>query len=245
MISAFIFDLDGTLVQTEKLKGISYARSIVKLSGNSLKEAEILEAFKNFVGLPRREVAIGLLEHFRLQQQATKKVEEWQVKEPWQVLLQLRLKIYNKMLAEPKILQDHLCPYNVDLLKWAKRENYPTALATMSHCQQASKVVKILGLENYFDLVVTRDDVENGKPDPEIYLLVSEELSIPPYECLVIEDSPSGIQAALNAGMHCIAVTNNFTREYVHQSNLLRKDFIVDELEELQRVVFHYINLKK
>jgi HAD superfamily hydrolase (TIGR01509 family) len=210
-----------------------------------LQEVEVLEAFKNFVGLSRREVAVGLLEHFHLQEKASEKAEDMQVKESWQALLQIRLKIYDKMLAEPKILQNHLCPYNVGLLKWAKQKNYPTGLATMSHRQQASKVLKLLDIDNYFNLIVTRDDVENGKPDPEIYLVVSEQLSIPPPECLVIEDSPSGIQAALNAGMHCIAVTNNFTRENVHQSNLLRKDFIVDELEELQRVVLHYISLKK
>ena len=83
--------------------------------------------------------------------------------------------------------------------------------------------------------------MENGKPDPEIYLLVAKELNVQPKKCLVIEDSPSGIKAALNAQMWCIAVTNDFTRENVHNSGLLTGDYIVDQLPDLQLNVENFI----
>ena len=68
-----------------------------------------------------------------------------------------------------------------------------------------------------FDFVATRDDVEHGKPAPEIYQLVARELDTPPSESLVIEDSPSGVKAALAAGMWCIAVTTLLTRREIHK----------------------------
>ncbi|MDZ7759208.1 MAG: HAD family phosphatase [Desulfovermiculus sp.] len=62
---------------------------------------------------------------------------------------------------------------------------------------------------------------DKGKPDPEIYLAVARQLNILPANCLVIEDSATGIQAALAAGMACLAVPSSFTRPGVLQSGLL------------------------
>ena len=59
----------------------------------------------------------------------------------------------------------------------------------------------ILRVTHQVDVVITRDDVSKGKPDPEIYLLLAQKLNVIPSKCLVIEDSPSGVQAALAAKM--------------------------------------------
>jgi beta-phosphoglucomutase-like phosphatase (HAD superfamily) len=107
----------------------------------------------------------------------------------------------------------------------------------MSQCDQAQRVLQILDLESAFDFIATRDDVERGKPDPEIYLLVASELDVPPSNCLVIEDSPAGVKAALAAGMHSVAVTTPFTRARIHSSQLLDERWIVDEPTELPGVV--------
>ena len=99
----------------------------------------------------------------------------------------------------------------------------------MSYCAQVTKILKILYLSYSFDLVATRDDVEHSKPDPEIYLLVSRELHMKPEQCVVIEDSPSGVKAAPNAGMEVIAVSTPLTQRGLHQSNLLPASRIVDD----------------
>jgi HAD superfamily hydrolase (TIGR01509 family) len=93
----------------------------------------------------------------------------------------------------------------------------------MSDCQQAQRVLEVLDLIDVFDFIATRDDVELGKTNPEIYELVSSELAVPLGECLMIEDSPAGVHAALTTGMNCIAVTTPFTRERIHGSELLDK----------------------
>ncbi|MGB5845476.1 MAG: HAD family phosphatase, partial [Anaerolineales bacterium] len=98
-------------------------------------------------------------------------------------------------------------------------------------------VLEILDLRADFDFVATRDDVGQGKPDPEIYNLVASELVIPAQQCLVIEDSPAGVQAALAAGMWCIAVTTPFTRAAIHKRLLLSERWVVDEPDKLLTVV--------
>ena len=69
MIRAFVFDLDGTLVETEKLKALSYARAATELHPE-LKEQEVEAAFADFVGLSRQEVALGLMRRFGLEDAA-------------------------------------------------------------------------------------------------------------------------------------------------------------------------------
>jgi beta-phosphoglucomutase-like phosphatase (HAD superfamily) len=110
-------------------------------------------------------------------------------------------------------------------------------LATMSYCPQVQRVLDILGLRDHFDFIASRDDVEYGKPDPEIYLLVARELAVSPATCIVLEDSPTGVQAGLVAGMNVIAVTTALTRPRFHDSTLLDRCWIVDDPATLPDVV--------
>ena len=232
-----IFDLDGTLVQTERLKALSYARAAVELCPHALGEAEVVEAFKDVVGLSRREVAMALTERFDLEEKARARMDEFGVSAPWQAFVQVRLRFYEAMLADPEVLRSNQWPHNVTLLRMARQTGCQTALATMSRCKQARRVLEALDLADAFDFVATRDDVEHGKPDPEIYQLVVRELDTSPPDCLVIEDSPSGVKAALAAGMWCIAVSTPFTRQRLHTKGLLDERWIVDDPDTLTTVV--------
>lgn len=236
MIQTMIFDLDGTLVQTERLKAISYARAAVELCPHDLGEEEVIEAFKEVVGLSRREVATALVERFGLAVKVAGLMETYGVSAPWQAFVQRRLQIYEVMLADPDVIRNNQWPHNVALLQQARDAGCSTGLATMSHCPQANRVLEVLGLRDAFDFVATRDDVENGKPDPEIYLLVAREIGATPSECLVIEDSSAGVQAALAAGMWCIAVATPFTRQALHASGLLDARWIVDDAAQVLSV---------
>ena len=233
MIRAMIFDLDGTLVQTERLKALSYAKAVVELCPHEVTEAQVFEAFKQVVGLPRHEVAQALVDKFDLEGKAAGRMAEFGVSTSWQAFIQVRLQHYQAMLANPQMLLDNRWPHNLALLEEARRVKCKTGLATMSSCRQTQWVLEILNLNGEFDFIATRDDVAQGKPDPEIYMLVGKVLDLPPSQCLVIEDSPAGIQAALAAGMWCIAVTTPFTRTAVHARQLLDERWIVDEADKL------------
>ncbi len=241
MIRAMIFDLDGTLVQTERLKAQSYARAAIELCPRDISAEEVIEAFKDVVGLSRREVATALVERFGLDAKAREWMAKYGVQVPWQAFVQRRLEIYAELLADPEVIRSNQWPHNVALLQKARETGCSTGLATMSHCEQAKRVLEILELQDAFGFVATRDDVEHGKPDPEIYLLVAGELGVRPVECLVVEDSPTGVQAALNAGMQVVAVSTPFTRDRLYESKLITDKHIVDEPEDLLAVVDHII----
>ena len=160
-----IFDLDGTLVQTEKLKAQSYARAAIELCPRVIKEFEVIEAFKDVVGLSRRDVATALLDRFDLSDNAEKRMIEYGVSSPWQAFVQVRLKIYQEMLADPNVILNHQWPHNISLLEQARKNNCQIGLATMSYCQQVTRVLAILELGDAFNFIATRDDVEQGKPE--------------------------------------------------------------------------------
>ncbi|MGB2692856.1 MAG: HAD family phosphatase [Thermodesulfobacteriota bacterium] len=241
MIKAIIFDLDGTLVQTEVLKAKSYAKAAVELNP-SLKEEDVVQGFKEFVGLSRKEVAKGLLNKFDLGDAASKRMKEFEVAKPWQAFIDIRLDSYFKMISDPTILKEHLCPYNLALLKWARKEGYPTGLGTMSHRKEAYRVLDVLGIRSDFEVISTIQDVEHGKPDPEIYNLLAEELRISHNEGLAIEDSSSGVRAALAANIRCIAVPSDFTRDGVHKLPKVHNLRVVDNQQNLLEIAKTFIS---
>lgn len=237
MIQAVIFDLDGTLVETERLKALSYARAAVELRPHDLTEEDVVEAFKDFVGRSRDEVALALMERFGLEDAARARMNEFGTSAPLQVFIQIRLRYYEAILADPEVLRSSQYPHNVALLHAARRAGYKTALASMSHSDQVRHVLEVLGLTRAFDVIAARDDVARGKPDPEIYLLVARRLGVPPEACLVVEDSPVGVQAAQAAGMDVIAVPTPFTRQQFREGDLLDRRWVVDNPDTLPDIV--------
>ena len=147
MIRAFVFDLDGTLVETEELKALSYARAAVELRPD-LVEADVVEAFKDFVGRSRQEVATGLVQRFGLEEAARSRMSEFGVKTPWQAYVRVRLRIYDALLSDRELILAHRYPHNIALLHELRGTGYQTALATMSYTEQAQRVLSILVIED-------------------------------------------------------------------------------------------------
>jgi beta-phosphoglucomutase len=237
MIKAFVFDLDGTLVQTEILKAHSYAKAVEELKPGKYKVHDIIDSYKKLVGHSREEVASYFLLKYDLEEVCSKLVKEFKIKEPWEALVKIRLKYYFAFLNNPRILKTVKCIYSTQLLTKVKQQNYKTALATTSHFDEATKVLESLELSNLFDFIATRDKVKNSKPDPEIYKLVISELKVKAEECLAIEDSMTGIKAALAAKVNCIAATNDYTIEAVNNTKIIDKKWVVNDLKNLDDVV--------
>ncbi|RYY72141.1 MAG: HAD family phosphatase [Chitinophagaceae bacterium] len=88
-----------------------------------------------------------------------------------------------------------------------------------------------LNIRHYFDAVVAAEDVVNSKPDPETFIKCAEKLNVDPADCLVFEDSPKGTEAALRAGMKCVAINTMHTKEEFDDTNIVRFiDFYSPEL---------------
>ena len=241
MIKAIIFDLDGTLVQTEILKARSYADAVNRLTNGIVKIEQVLDVFKNYVGLSRYEVAAGLISlytDFFVDQKLSRD-------DLIKLLIDTRLNIYEKMILNKDVLKEYFCEYNLGLLNAVYEDKFFTGLATMSQCEQADKVLKVLGIRDKFKYVITRDEVMNGKPNPEIYLKMLKQLKVRPEETIVIEDSVTGIKAAQNADINVFAVTNSITKSSVHKSNLLPAEFIIDDPKYLKERIYNFINEHK
>ncbi|WP_299532755.1 HAD family phosphatase [Ulvibacterium sp.] len=242
MIKALIFDLDGTLIQTEVLKATSYAQAIQQLTEQAVGEKQVMDVFGKFVGLSREKVVEGLYGEFQSElEQYLGTQDSDTIKER---IINKRLFIYDEILQDAVLLSEHFCPFTLALLHKAHTEKFKIVLATMSHLPQAKRMTAILGIADKLDLTLTRDDVAKGKPNPEIYLKAKNVLQLNSDECLVIEDSVNGIKAGLKAGMQVFAVTNDVTRSSVHSCNLLEEAYIVDTLEELSARVFGFIKAK-
>lgn len=236
MISAVISDLDGTLLETEELKALSHARAVRELRPE-VSERKVVEAYAaDLVGRSRREVATEIARRFALEATLRDR-PRGPDEEPWETLVRIRHDIYESMLDDPELLASKRYPHNIDLLCGLKDEGYPLALATMSYLHQVERILRVLGLEDLFAIVVTADDISRGKPDPEIDLLAAERLRVPPEEILVLEDSAAGIRAAMSAGMAVVAVPTAITARSVRAAGAPEARWIVGDPARLPEVI--------
>lgn len=113
----------------------------------------------------------------------------------------------------------------IEFLEKLNRQKIPTALATSSRKTISDYVLKNLDIKKYFQSIITGDDVSKAKPDPEIYLKSAQNLHINPSECVVFEDSYSGVEAAKKAGMKVVLVMTSHTKKEIPNVDLAIKDF--------------------
>ena len=227
MIRAIVFDLDGTLVQTEALKAISYARAAKQLKPE-LNEDDVIQRYDDMIGRSREEVAEALVQRFAL-------------KVSWEQLVEGRMKVYDEMLADPRTVKQQEYPYATGLLRKVKSMGYPTALCTMSHAPETAVVLRTLDIAGCFNVVVTRDMVSKPKPDPEIYRQAMGKLNVQPAECLVIEDSEPGVAAAVAAGTQVVVVPSDLTRDRVVAHAPFKGEIIVNDPADLDRTVMQLL----
>ncbi len=119
-------------------------------------------------------------------------------------------------------------PGAVELIKSLSHAGFPLALASSAPRQNVDLILRKLRLRPCFQVIVSAEDVTEGKPAPQVFLVAAERLRTAPERCLVFEDAVAGVEAAKNAGMKCIAVTNTTTA-----SRLQAADLVVDSLKKV------------
>ena len=237
MIKALLFDMDGVLVQNEKLKALSVAMAVQRLRGLPEPDPEGIEAYRDMVGASREVVSRHIVDKLGLEADLSPLLAEYGASESWEVLGSMRRTIYDEMVADPQVVWDNRWPHTVALLQLAKENNCRTGLATLSARTEALHFVRSLDLEGSLDVVLAREDVQNAKPDPEIYLLAAQKLGVQPQDCLVIEDSPNGVRAGVAAGMNVVAFGTPFTITNLHSAQVVEHKWIVHDPEKLVDVV--------
>ena len=180
---AVVFDMDGLMLDSERAINECMARAASDL-GHDLPASLWLQMIGGGDGLCRR-----LLTE-RIGANAT-------------VELLARAEAMYDVVADAGI--DHR-PGIVDLLDWLVARGIPRAVATSTRRPLAMRKLAAAGLLPYFDAVATSSDVAAQKPAPDVYLLAASKLGVAPARCLVLEDSPTGVRAALAAGMTPVQV---------------------------------------
>ena len=112
-----------------------------------------------------------------------------------------------------------------DLIMELKTRDIKVAVATMAQEENRKFILKAIGLEHQFDVILDEDDFTNGKPDPEIFITAAKRLGVRPKQCLVFEDTPLGIQAARRAGMKAVGLLTFYTRNELKYAHLTIENF--------------------
>ncbi len=125
-------------------------------------------------------------------------------------------------------------PGVMDWLRRLKERGFRQALATMAPGANVAVVVGVLGIGSLLDATAAAEDVDHGKPDPGIFLEAARRIDLPPKRCVVVEDSPAGLDGARRAGMRSVGVVSE------HHSTL-EADVVVRSLTELAPGVFEQL----
>lgn len=184
-LQAVLWDLDGTLVDTEP-SWIAAEYRLVESFGGSWTE----EHAHALVGSPLLVSADYIREHGGVPLPSPEIVDR--------LLAEVIADVNRRVYWRPGVLR---------LLAETRQAEIGSAMVTMSYRSLAGAVAGALPAGT-FDTLVTGDEVRNGKPDPECYLLAAERLGVDPRCCLAIEDSPTGVAAAEAAGCVTVAVPN-------------------------------------
>ena len=201
-----IFDLDGTLIDS---MGIWHQIDIDYLGSKGIELPDDLQ--EKVEGKSFRETAIYFKERFKLPETIEEIMDVWNI---------MSFDMYTtKVVLKPGV---------INILEFIKNKGLKTGIATSNSTHLTKAVLKSMKIDNYFNTVVTGNDVKKGKPDPEIYLKAADKLDVPPSKCFVFEDIPSGILAGRNAGMTTCAVEDKYSLDLKHKKMLLADYYTVD-----------------
>ena len=189
---AFIFDMDGTLVDNMKFHSKAWLALFDSLGIHM--EADEFQRCTAGKTNPEilREISGKQLTDGEIQELSDRK------ESVYRTLYQPHLKATGGLLL---------------FLRQAKELGIPMAVATAAGRQNVQFVLQGLQIENFFEAVVGAEDIQNGKPDPEIFLKSAQRLDVLPEACIVFEDSPNGVEAASRAGMKAILITTTHQPE--------------------------------
>jgi nucleoside-diphosphate kinase len=110
------------------------------------------------------------------------------------------------------------------------------AIASSAPLENITQIMRELGLSSYCKVIISEQDAEHGKPDPQCFLLAAQKLGVKPVDSIVIEDATSGIEAAARAGMSSIAVTNTHPEDRLKGADIVTaslKNISLNDIENL------------
>jgi len=186
----YIFDCDGTLAHSMPIHYEAWKQA---LDQSGAKFDFSVECFQSVAGIGHEETVEIFNERFG------------ESLDPVPVS-KLKHKIYATLI-------DTIEPI-VPVVEFAKKmisEGRSVSVASGGDREMVRRTLAAIGMDGVFPVVVTQDDVTNGKPDPEIFLLAAEKMGVDPTKCVVFEDSPNGLKGAVDGGMETVVIPESIT----------------------------------
>ena len=187
-LGAVVFDMDGVLADTEPIQEEALA-AFLALRGVSLS----FDDYADMIGLDYRAFWAELIRRYDLHESAEECARG-----------------YEPMLL-PRLVDLPSAPGASELVSALAAVGVPLAVASSSFRPVVEATLRGIGLRDAFGAIVSGEEVREGKPAPEIYLLAAARLGVEPGRCVAIEDSPSGVRSALAAGMACLGVITPYS----------------------------------
>lgn len=217
MLKAVIFDFDGVIVDSEPLHYMGF-KEVLKAYGVDLTEGSY---YSEYLGFGDIDCAKAFSRDFDLQLDAAGREK----------LVQQKTKVFCRLAEEkpPVIAGAGEC---VEMLR---ATDVHIAICSGAARADVDLLLQGTGMEDAFECIVSEDDIKVSKPDPEGFCVTLKRLNeistdaIAPAECVVIEDSPWGLDAAIGAGMKTVAVTHTYGAEQLRD----RASIVVDRLDKL------------
>ena len=201
-----IFDMDGTLIESTNADFLAWQKVFTDYD-----RILTFQDYSPMLGMRSYAVVQDLLKIKDEKEQAN--------------ALSNKSKYFREVIEEQGI---ETVPYVIDFLKQIRNIGIPMALATSSRREKTKMVLEKVELLSYFQVILTGEDVSNGKPFPDVFLKAASMLQLPVENCVVFEDAVSGIKAAKNASMKCVAISSN------HNAHLLDEaDIVIESFKDL------------
>lgn len=185
MKKAVIFDMDGLMIDSERVTYNEYVKKLHLLGHDDFTEA----LYKNCLGKNKQGICQVFIDHYG---------KDFPMSEVWDdvhIWIDESLRAY---VPKKKGLDN--------LLQYLKENGYKTIVATSSARARVDEILKNAGITEFFDDSICGDEVTHGKPNPEIFLTACQKLGVTPDEALVLEDSEAGILAAFDGHIDVICV---------------------------------------
>ncbi len=209
-MKAILFDLDGTLIDTEKYYRICWKKTLESF-GYKVTDEDVLSL--RSLGRPFAPDHIKKM-----------------VKDPdadYKAIRAKRSKLMEEMIAREGI---QLKKGAVELLEYLRSKKITTAVSTASDLERTTRYLKQVGLYDYFDKLISCTMVDRGKPAPDVYLYACKELGLSPDLCIAVEDSPNGVKSAFSAGCKVIMVPDQTEPDEETKEMLWAKAQSLDEI---------------